>query len=279
MSLIDGQDTPSLYEIIYVGYLLRSLWEPEENWPIDSTGDEDGNILARCRDIKNSLDRFGLELCSKTIEKELDVLFNKWEKGLSENKNLTLGDSTDRLRVITRSLFTILQQEGPERPIFITMPARQIRVEALLRDPVGWFGMLSTFMLPADTIIDFQEAARCFSVGFSPSAIIFSLRATEGVLRTYYEKVSGKNSERLQWLGMQKDLRTESFDVPNTLLQVLDELRKKRNQAMHTGRREPANWGDDAALEILEQCQLAISQMSRDLKRRNLSRNFSEKKS
>lgn len=67
---------------------------------------------------------------------------------------------------------------------------------------------------------------------------------------------------------MQKELCDPSFEVPESLIKELEQLRQLRNHAMHPGRRDQSQWGDKAAVKIMQQCQRVISQMSRDLKRR-----------
>lgn len=197
MPSVDNNDPVSLYEIIYVGYQLRILWDVDEDWLIGPANDDHGSLLDRCRYLKDALDRLGLERCSKAVESDLNFLIGQWEDELIQNPSLTLGEHTGRLIFMAQRLFDALQREGTERPTFVTMPARQIEVEALLRDPIQWFGLISpAFMLPDDVLIDFYEAARCFAAGFVPSAIVFSLRAAEGVLREYYLRVTRNSSKK-----------------------------------------------------------------------------------
>ncbi|ACL23980.1 hypothetical protein Cagg_1066 [Chloroflexus aggregans DSM 9485] len=65
---------------------------------------------------------------------------------------------------------------------------------------------------------------------------MFMLRATEEVLRTYYSKVTHQQAQRRNWGALLEVLRIPILNCPSELMQLLEELQRRRNIAMYPGR-------------------------------------------
>jgi hypothetical protein len=120
-------------------------------------------------------------------------------------------------------------------------------------------------------LVDFQEAARGFAFGFAPSSIVFTLRATEGLVKLYHTRLMGEDADdRKTWGHLIADMRRSPKGCPKLLLSRLEALRDIRNEAMHAVPRNPEMWGDEGAKQVLEQCREIVRDMVRDVEERNL---------
>lgn len=272
MSLTDDSDSAvNLWEVIYIGYSLRYLWRVSDDWLVGPSPEDALGVVGHCKNLLDIVERLKLEHCYRKVGLGLSDLIEKLYKKLAENPDVTVGEATSRLRILIADLRMAFEREGIERVAFITMPEREIEVEELLDNPVRWFGLSfgGSLTPPQCVLDDFHEAARCFAVGFAAPAILFTLRATEGVLREYYVLVTRQQSnDKMQWGRFVVLLSDKSHNCPDPLLKLLDSLRKRRNDAMHTGERSASLWGHEAAQMIIADCREAVMGMVRDLESR-----------
>lgn len=84
--------------------------------------------------------------------------------------------------------------------------------------------------------------------------MMFMLRATEEVLRTYYTRVTCQPAQRKNWGSLLDVLRIPVLRCSDDLIRALEELQRKRNAAMHPGERRPDEWDMSTAKTILDRC-------------------------
>jgi hypothetical protein len=261
-----------LWNLILAGDSLRALWRAEANWRISPCSEDKVGVIGHCQILLDTIKLESLPQCYKQKGRELEDLIEDLEERLDEDAHATLGGQTTRLRLLVSDLRQAFVKECPYRTAFVTLPEHHIQVEGMLHDPESWFGLTFGGVLdpPQSALDDFQEAAQCFSVGFAASAIVFSLRATEDLLRQYYKLVTGQSVDGKTWGALVKVLKKHNPPPPKELLDRLVDLRDRRNEVMHAGRRDPYLWGHKAAAQTIEECREAVMEMVMDLENRQL---------
>jgi hypothetical protein len=261
-----------LWYLVYIGESLCDLQQCSNSRRLGWESDEQPGVALRCRNLLEAMTRFELGECYKKVGLELRGLIDRFSEILATNPHATIGDAAVKLRGLMARLRRYLRDEGNKRTIFVTMPAGEIAVEDMLV-PERWFkATFGSLKIPPEHILrDFQEAAHCFAAGFAPSAILFALRATEGMLYHYYEHVTGKQTtdmtgkQIIDWSNAVKNLAAKN--CPEQLTIKLDDLRKMRNAAMHPGQRDATMWGQEAVKIIFEDCASIIIDMVIDLEK------------
>lgn len=89
---------------------------------------------------------------------------------------------------------------------------------------------------------DLNEAARCLVCDIPTASAMIGLRATEDVLRDYYERKTGMKPGKKGWKPIINDLMTEKehgklkYSVKKSLMGHLDFVRTNRNEVEHPDR-------------------------------------------
>ncbi len=87
-------------------------------------------------------------------------------------------------------------------------------------------------VIPDGARKDFREAGRCLAFEIPTAAGFHAMRATEMVLRQYYELVMKRKSERVEWGTCTQELKKAGANPK--VVQVLDQIRDiHRNPLMH----------------------------------------------
>jgi hypothetical protein len=86
--------------------------------------------------------------------------------------------------------------------------------------------------MPDDARKDFREAGRCLAFELPTACGYHTLRATEKVLRLYYEVFTAKKADRIDWKPCLDELKASNADQKT--IQVLDQIRElHRNPVAH----------------------------------------------
>jgi hypothetical protein len=263
----------SLWEILSAGYSLRLLSKISSSTPISPVSEYDLGVLGHCRILLDLIDRLSLERCDRAAGRPLRTFVEDIEDELVKDSSVVIGDRTSQFLNVIADLQMALVREASSRQVITVLPARHLEVEELLDDPARWFGLnFGGSLRPTPSVLeDFQEAARCFAFGFAPSSIVFTLRATEGLIKIYYAHLIGSEpSPRKTWGTLRKEMKECSKGCPTLLLNRLGSLLAIRNEAMHSGFRNPEAWGDEGAKQVLMQCREIVQDMVRDVEERHL---------
>ena len=250
---------PSLWEAIVIGHHVKRLQRVKRDSPLSPRYDE--SIYGSLELVWDFLHEAVLENTARRINGRIEEILSR----LEDWEEPVLGDLASSIRTLAHDLWESIEDEASNRPIFFPIPAREIEVARLLANPTEWFlrRFGTVFEQPPPGVVeDFEEAARAFAAGFSASAIMFSLRALEGILREYYRGKTGSKPGSKTWGQMVQDLRKQ---IPDSLFQRLDSLRTLRNAAMHAGPRDPAEWDDENASRVLLTCREIIEAIIEDL--------------
>lgn len=268
MSTISQNNEFPLWDIMNIGSNLEFLCRVTSRMLIKSPRPDRIGIADRLRMLQKDLESLELSQSERILMTEVKELLRSIE---DDNRHNYLGDDAIRLRRIAKRVKESLNEEGNQRRAFVALRDREGQIASLLSDPVQFFGIPPGDILELTPIglEDFYEAAKCYSVGFSAASIMFMLRATEEVLRSYYSKVTQQDARNKNWGSLLTDLRMPVLRCPPELMNLLEELLRKRNAAMHPRRREPNEWDVNAAREVLEKCRHAIQMMVCDLERRS----------
>lgn len=114
---------------------------------------------------------------------------------------------------------------------FALTPKRDLSTKTLIEDAAKKFPAELRVIMPAKVIEDVQEAGRCL-VFDRPTACAFHIcRATEGLMRAYYKKLTGivwpPPGVRHDWKVLADQLRVNG--APKEITQRLQEIREDRN--------------------------------------------------
>lgn len=266
----------SVWELMYVGSNLTVLRNASARTPITSTRYRRVSIVERLHLLGSDLASLELSQSERALHfkpdehalrSDLDNLIKRLEDPTRPSSQLGLDAAP--LRTLIRRVETALQAEAIARTTFVVQRSREGEVERLLRDPAAFFGISAggPLELTPQGNDDFREAARCYAVGFTAASIMFMFRATEDVLRNYYQRITRQFASGA-WGNLTTNLKIPVLRCPSTLLSLLDKLLRKRNEAMHPKTRNPAEWDEGAARQVLQDCREAIRIMIEDLESR-----------
>lgn len=223
------------------------------------------------QELKAWLDDFQLVESSEMAENWFNMLLEDLEDQLDKNPEAPILDWAKVIREDSANLVAVVRDEANARSVFIVPRDDEGYTEHLLDDPLETLCSEAppSFRLPEHAVDDFFEAAQCYAIGQPAGAIVFSLRATEALLREFYHEVTGeKPAKRATWGMLTHVLKLPVLSCDNVLKSRLGELQKQRNRAMHAGVRLSHEWDHRAARRILRTCGKTIVEMERDYVRR-----------
>lgn len=257
----------SVWELMFAGSNLAEIGNVSAGMLITPTQRRPVGVLDRLHLLRGDLESLELTRSEAILLDELEDLIQSIEN--PERQSRRLGKDAIRLRSLVRRVESTLQLEAAARRTFVVQRSREGEIERLLQEPAAFFGISAEgpLELTSQGSDDFQEAARCYAVGFTGAAIMFMLRATEEVLRNYYRHVTMQPATGA-WGNLTTVLKIPVLKCPSLLIEQLNELLKKRNEAMHPKPRRPSDWDEEAAKHVLKECQQAITMMVEDLNRR-----------
>jgi hypothetical protein len=220
----------SIYEYILFGTGLRYLQDAKAGWPIKR---EDKFVLGNINRFLNNLDEFKLPV-TKRAANDLIKFKEKMEKK-PEDSTLTVKEANE-LKKIMKDLRKTLFAEAKGNLAFITTDKR-IDINKLLYDVSSLFAP-NVFNSLSDTAqYDFKYAGRCIGFVIPTAAAFHLLRATEDVLRDYYQFIYKRNRiKNLLWGPMINHLEKRKTQPipPDVMLKNLDNIRVSfRNPTQH----------------------------------------------
>ncbi len=256
---------------MFVGENLANLLTTRSRKAIGPTRGDPVGIIERLRLLQADLEGLELTASETTLSTKVGGLIARLEA--SDRQSKRLGPQAAEVRALAQAVLEALLEEASSRSAFVVQRSREGKIEALLRDPTAYFGLMpdGPLVLSQTGLNDFQEAGRCYAVGFTVASIMFMLRATEDVLRSYYFAVTGQRASAA-WGGLVSVLEIPALGSPKRLTDKLkNDLLPKRNAAMHPKERTAAEWNEEAAEQVLQDCKEAILMMIADVQIRRAS--------
>jgi hypothetical protein len=249
------------WQFIEIGYALRYLEDARETSTIDVSPGDDKGVLGHLKTLLGRISSLDFYRSHRRVGHRMEALVDKLWDRISENPQAILGQNLcAQLRLIVRDLLQAVQSESQERTLFPVRPANQIEVEYLLEDPEGYFGLPKGGMLELSEDIrqDFIGAATFFAIDFPIPTITFALRGIEGLMRSFSREVIGTGEGK--WVVLNDKL--SKAGIGEDLFELLEELRERRNAAMHPGSRKKEEWDIEAASEVMNNCRKAVLGMT-----------------
>ncbi|MBK8794931.1 MAG: hypothetical protein IPM07_00290 [Anaerolineales bacterium] len=269
MPTVAASDQFSIWDLAYVGFNLISLRQVSARTPIRPKRAQAVSVPDRLRLLQSDLEALELSKSEMALLEELNELLDRLESPERPNQ---LGSDASSLRRMMKRIEQVLSEEARSRSVFVVQRSREGEIQHLLMDPTGFLGIPQNgpLQLTITGREDFEEAARCYSVGFTAASIMFMLRGTEETLRSYYEQITKQPPKKgINWGSMLNVLQIPVLKCPQQLVDKLKILLEKRTQAMHPKERNPSDWGQEAAKHILDECRQAIQMMVVDLNTRD----------
>lgn len=219
----------SLFTFFWFGTCLRYLLDARNGAPFKGEGFIEQNI----KSFFSYLNTFELHVTKLVAEDRLkDIMERLSEYG--DEGTLTSEDAHD-LREAVATIRITLEAELKGIGAYMPTPKR-IDLKKLLENIAELFAPGVIDDLPETTRYDFGQAGRCIAFELPTAAAFHILRATEDVLRFYYQNMVRKNRiSNRNWGPIVSDLRTrprtKKYDVLNN---HLDNIRNSfRNPTQH----------------------------------------------
>ena len=215
-----------IYKYYWFGTCERYLQDAHKDMSMSQESGVPYNIKCFLRNLND----LGLIVTLRVAEPRLRPLLKELEgvAVLEDEQAIRLRKAMDEIR-------TTLDAEIEDITAFTPTPKR-LDLNKLLDDVGGLFGPDVFDSLPDIARYDFMEAGKCMAFERSTATAFHILRATESVLRFYYEQMVRRNriSSRM-WGPIVNDLRkhalTKKFDILNN---HLDNIRNSfRNPTQH----------------------------------------------
>ena len=209
--------------------------------------------------IKNDLEELKYEPYLKQIEKMLDKMSSYEEKTPLNKED---GNKLKRLMdEIYSSLISDLNNIILFEAIDICSLDKGNLVKLMNKQESAFFEKDVWKKLSKMALIDFSDSAKCLLVGASTPATMITLRATEEMVRKYYENKTGNTATGEFWGRITTDLKKIS-GINSDLIDHLDYIRKaRRNFAQHPGK----VFGQREAERIFMEAISAVHEMCHDM--------------
>jgi hypothetical protein len=127
------------------------------------------------------------------------------------------------------------EREEANLSVFIVTPKRLLDVKLLVDKPEMAFEEKMRKYVPAQTLHDFAQAARCLAFEIPTACAFHVCRGTEALILHYYEKLAGKPwpyPKTKDWYNYIDHLK--NHHAPEKITMRLDEIRKfDRNAYIH----------------------------------------------
>lgn len=242
-----------IYPYIAFGASLRYLQDAQQGYRLSGNG----HIISNIEKILKKLEQLSLPVSKRAVPTRELVRFKEQLIQKPEGATLDAEEASDLNRIITE-LRIVIEAETSGSFAFIVTEKR-IDVQKLLSDvkslmPVG------VFEQQTDEIkYDLEQSGKCLAFELPTASAFHIIRATEGALRFYYCSIVRQNRvEPMLWGPMTTGLRSRRVPPPETILALLDHIRKSfRNPTQHP----EMIYGMDEAQNLFGLCIDAISRM------------------
>lgn len=180
----------------------------------------------------------------------------------------TLGDIfVQRVNEQVDEFETIFKRESKRVSIFAVTRKGIYDTEALIEEGEKKFPPELLAVMPAKVIEDVQEASRCLAFERGTACAFHICRATEGLMRAYYKKLTGdewpppppKPKMNRDWHTLVSQLKVEG--APKKIIERLGELREDRNSYAHPDVTVPI----DEAPIVYETCTFAMFYIAKEM--------------
>lgn len=216
----------------------------------------DLHILAQIESLQAQLDQLGLRV-THTLSRRILSIRPELAKA---SPPVFLDDAAaEHLRQAAARVEETLLAESTQREVYEAAETRH-RTTDLMDAPERLLSAGTFAKMQPASQRDFAEAGRCLVCLRSTASAFHVLRATEGELRTFYERwvKRGRIAEPRMWGPMCANLRSKHPPPTLELLDLLDHIRKSfRNPTQHPD----AEYSLDQAQDLYALCSDAISRM------------------
>ncbi len=195
-------------QLLNLGYTLRQMENCREDDPLVTVDEGPSGVIDRLEYLLRTLDR--LEL--RNSRDSARVNLGRWRlvpRRRYDNGENTLGSQAGLLQGILCDLSLKIKAEASSMYLYPASPISEFDIERFIDEPSNMFGLPVSLdpQLPPQVDFLLEEAGRCFAVGFGPSALLFTLLATEAIVKYYYEQIAGRPPHRMTWGTINRRLK------------------------------------------------------------------------
>lgn len=222
----------SLFKFYFFGTSLRYLQDVQTDYWVHSR--EDGMyVIDNIKSFLETLAEFQLGVTERLALSKLQPLLKKLEE--SDPEHTLTSEQALELRSNIGDIRATLEAELAGVGAYTLTPKR-IDLKKLLAEVDALFAPETFHQLPEIARFDFAEAGKCIAFERPTAAAFHMLRATEAMLRMYYQKMVRSNRIASQnWGPIVSDLRTRGRTKKYLALNnQLDNIRDSyRNPTQH----------------------------------------------
>jgi hypothetical protein len=265
----DGRSPFHLWDLLHLGYTLCKMESYTEESLIVSSNEGDWGVIDGLKALQSALERLELQDTDDQFRLRISPLVFRLEVLYDKCGETMLGDNILDLRDGLECLFGVVREEASCRDVYLVTPSKSLDLDRLIDEPGRYFGLpdLLDPPLPPEVDSSLREAGRCLAVGFGPAVVLFTLLATEAILRYYYERVTGEPvPEKLNWKPgwgwFCKKLSRSVHQCPQLVIELLSRIKDDyRNLAMHAS----LEMEGGMALSVWGICSRTVREMMKDL--------------
>jgi len=161
----------------------------------------------------------------------------------------------------------VFNREAGRASAYSITPKGIYDTEKLLEEGEKKFPPELLAVMPAQVVDDIREASRCLAFERGTACAFHICRATEGLMRAYYKKLTGddwpppppKPKMNRDWYTLVSQLKVEG--APKKIIERLGELREDRNSYAHPDVTVPI----DEAPIVYETCTFAMFYIAKEM--------------
>lgn len=142
-----------------------------------------------------------------------------------------------------------------EKELILEVEDPLFNLKRLHEGITSFFDTKSMKKIPKGVVQDMEDAIKTILTGLWTPSVMITLRGVEGVLRNYYNKITGKNPIQtngyfLNWNDILKELKQKG--VKGEIMVNLEFLKERRNEAEHPDKRFDQYYAERTFLRAID---------------------------
>ena len=267
------EETLKVAHLIQVGEIIATLRAVSAGWRLRGAGEGEPGVLDDLEELNDLLGRLELADTAQAARHTLGPIIVRLREALTRYPEADLNeDDAQAVGTAATALWVVAGDESLRRTAFVVPYDKEGFAERLKQAPALAFGVDDRWAwVPDDAREDMKEVADCYAIGRYAASIVFSARAVESCLHSFYQKIVLQPAkERTPWGHLEAVLKLRVLSLDNSVLSALGVVRERRNRAMHPVPRKEQDWDAGAARKVIAQCAHAIRAMGKYLDKRQV---------
>jgi len=249
--------TKNIAEYVSFGRIINYLRFTKADWPYHTKYYVKDNI----EQLIEYLDDLNL-IVTSNVEWFIDLKNLKATLDLTKNNYKLTDNDADNITSLMDNLSKVISAELRGRIVFV-ITEKRINVENLLDNVKDIFAQDVYNNLPDLPRFDFSEGGKCIAFERTTAGAFHILRGMEGIIRWFFDKLSGSSGCTDNWGSIIRNLRSLSSPPPVEILDQLDAIRVNyRNPTAHP----ELIYTTDDSQDLFSECIAVVNRIVHHLK-------------